>query len=377
MISIGLDAHKGSHLAVAVDDAGQVCGQWAGANSTEGWSEVLRWAQGLGAERRWGIEGAWNYGRGLAQHLLAAGESVHEVNTRWTAKERRRARNQSKTDQRDAQAIALYVWREGATLPLVTAEAEDEAAVLEVLVTQRDAAVAEATRLRNQAHQLLLQCDPAYRTHLPALTTEDGIAALEGYEAPAPSAVAQARAGAIRMLGHRLRLAVAQATELKAQIEARARAGFSPLIRLKGVNALTAGMLAAILGPGRRFQSDADLALYAGVAPLEVSSAGRVRHRLNRGGNRRLNAILYRIAVTQVRALPAAHDYVARRMGEGKTKREALRALKRFILRAVFRLWRECVPCPAPGRCPSGVGGPVPPEARTLRLPSASVGAVA
>jgi transposase len=127
MISIGIDAHKSSHVAVAVADGGQVCGQWAGANSTEGWAELLHWAQGLGDERRWGIEGAWNYGRGLAQYLLAAGEPVHEMNTRWTAKERRRARNQSKTDQRDAQAIALYVWREGATLPRVTAE--DEAAV--------------------------------------------------------------------------------------------------------------------------------------------------------------------------------------------------------------------------------------------------------
>jgi transposase len=160
MISIGLDAHKSIHMAVAVDDAGQVCGQWSGPNSAAGWTAVLQWAQGVGPERRWGIEGAWNYGRGVAQHLLAAGEIVHEVNTRWTATERRRARNRSKTDARDAQAIALYVWREGAHLPVVTAEDEDEAAVLEVLVTQRDAAVAEATRLRNQAHQLLLQCDP-------------------------------------------------------------------------------------------------------------------------------------------------------------------------------------------------------------------------
>jgi transposase len=126
---------------------------------------------------------------------------------------------------------------------------------LEVLVTQRDAAVAEATRLRNQAHQLLLQCDPAYRTHLPALRTEAGIAALEGYQAPTSGAVAQARASAIRMLGQRLRLAVTQAAELKAQIEARARAGFSPLLRLKGVNALSAGMLAALLGPGQRFHT--------------------------------------------------------------------------------------------------------------------------
>jgi len=77
---------------------------------------------------------------------------------------------------------------------------------------------------------------------------------------------------------------------------------------------------------------------------LEVSSAGRVRHRLNRGGNRRLNAILFRIALTQLRAWPDAKAYVARRMSEGKTKREAIRALKRSLIRAIWRLWQECVP---------------------------------
>jgi transposase len=342
MITIGVDAHKGRHVAVAVDEGGQVCGQWAGANSPEGWSAAQSWGAGLGAQRRWGLEGAWNYGRGLAQHLIAAGERVHEVNTRWTAQERRRARNRSKSDARAAQAIALYVWREGAQLPPVTAE--DAAAVLEVLVTQRAAAVTEATRLRNQAHQLLLQCDPAYRTHLPALTTEAGIAALENYQAPQPGALAQARAHAVRLLGQRLRQAVSQAQELQAQIAARARGGFSPLIRLKGIGALSAGMLAAILGPGRRFRTAADLALYAGVAPLEVSSAGRVRHRLNRGGHRQLKAILHRMALTQLRAWPPAQAYVARRLEEGKTTREAIRALKRFLVRAVWRQWQECVP---------------------------------
>jgi transposase len=302
---------------------------------------MTAWAQSLDGERQWGVEGAWNYGRGLAQQLVAAGETVYDINPRWTAQERRRARNRSKSDWRDAQAIALYTWREGTALAAVVAE--DATAVLAVLVTQRQAAVAEATRLRNQAHQLLLQADPAYRTHLPALTTPEGISALESYQAPGAGALQEARAAALRMLGQRLRLAVEQATQLQQQIEAQARARFAPLMRLKGVNALTAGTLAVLLGPGRRFRTDAGLALYAGVAPLEVSSAGRVRHRLNRGGNRQLNAVLYRIALTQLRSLPAAQAYVARRMGEGKTKRDAIRALKRHLVRVIFRLWQECL----------------------------------
>lgn len=121
---------------------------------------------------------------------------------------------------RDAQAIALYLRREGTALPVVAAD--DVTAVLEVLVTQRQGAVAEATRLRNQAHQLLLQCDPAYREHLPALRTPEGIAALEAYRAPESSALQEARSAALRLLGQRLGLATAQAALLQEQIEAQA-----------------------------------------------------------------------------------------------------------------------------------------------------------
>src|SRR5690242_13266825 len=134
MITIGVDAHKTTHVAVALDASGQLCGHWQGANTAAGWAEAHAWAQTLGAERRWGIEGAWNYGRGLTQHLVASGEVVYDINPRWRAAERRRARNRSKSDLRDAQAIALYVWREGAALPAV--QAEDTTAVLEVLVNQ-------------------------------------------------------------------------------------------------------------------------------------------------------------------------------------------------------------------------------------------------
>ena len=80
------------------------------------------------------------------------------------------------------------------------------------------------------------------------------------------------------------------------------------------------------------------------VSPIEASSAGRVRHRLNRGGNRRLNAILYRIVLTQSSHSPQARTYLDRRVSEGKTRREAFRALKRFVIRGIWRLWQECYP---------------------------------
>ena len=143
-------------------------------------------------------------------------------------------------------------------------------------------------------------------------------------------------------MAQRLHLVLEQARALAQQIGQLAAVRFAPLTAICGVNLLTAGALAGILGPGRRFTSDAQVAAYAGVAPLEASSGDRVRHRLHRGGNRRLNAILYRIALTQARCCPEAQAYLRRRTGEGKTKREATRALKRFIVRAIWRRWQAC-----------------------------------
>jgi transposase len=340
MITIGVDAHKRLHVALALDEAGRVLGQWRGANHRAGWAELHRWAAELGGPRQWGIEGAWTYGRGLAQHLVEAGEAVYDVNARLTAEGRRRARRRDKSDRLDARAVAEVLRREGAALPPVGAE--DETAILELLVAERDGALAEATRLRNQLHALLAQLDPEYRADLPSLTSRAGVAALEAYAGPGDRPLDRERAATVRRLAQRLRLALDQADEVAGQIRARAQAGFSPLTGLCGVSLLTAGALAGILGPGRRFPTEARLAAYAGVAPLEASSAGRVRHRLNRGGNRRLNAILYRIALTQARCSPEARAYLARRRAEGKTRKEAVRALKRFLVRAIWRLWQRC-----------------------------------
>ena len=340
MLTIGVDAHKRMNMAVAIDAAGPEVARWRGANNVEGWRQLAAWAAAQGEEARWGIEGAWNYGRGLAQCLVAAGATVHEVNARWTAAGRRRARTPGKSDGLDARAVALVVWREAGALPPIAAD--DETGVLDLLVTEREGLVVETTRLRNQLHQLLLQLDPDYRGGIPSLKTQKGLRAVAAYATDDARPLQVQRAAAVRRLAQRLHLLVEQAQALAAESRALAAARFAPLTAICGVDLLTAGALAGLLGPGQRFTSDAQLAAYAGVAPLEASSAERVRHRLNRGGNRQLNAILYRIALTQARCSPAARAYLARRISEGKTKREALRALKRFIARAIWRRWQDC-----------------------------------
>ena len=340
MITIGVDAHKETHMAEAVDGLGRPVGHIEISSTSQGWRKLFRWATRLGAERMWGIEGAWSYGRGLAQHLVSVGESVYEINPRWTAQGRRWGRKPDKNDLLDARAIALWTLREATTLPRVTRD--DSTAEVNLLVVERDGTLAEATRLRNQIHGLLMQLDPEYKKWLPRLQSRTGSASLKEYRTRSHEPLQQKRAASVRRLAERLCLALEQAKELEQQIEVEVETRFAPLMAVRGIGSLTAGALAGILGPGRRFTSDSQLAAYAGVAPLEASSSGNIRHRLNRGGNRRLNAVLYRIVLTQSRHSEQARAYLERRRSEGKTLREARRSLKRYVVRAIWQAWQNC-----------------------------------
>lgn len=340
MITVGVDAHRRIHVAVALDAGGRELSHWQGRNDAAGWRRFSDWLDGLGPERCVGIEGAWGYGRRLAQHLVERHERVYEVNARWTAGGRARARTPGKSDRLDARAVAVCVHQEGPRLPRVAMD--DETSILDLLSIERERTLTETTRLRNQLHALLLQLDPTYKQTLQSLKTKAAVHALREYAAPDDHPLSVERAAAVRRHADRLALAVAHVADLTARIRTRAAERFAPLTEICGVNLLTAGALAGILGPGDRFASDAALAAYAGVAPLEASSAGGTRHRLNRGGNRRLNAICYRIVLTQAHYSPEARAYLQRRRHEGKTQREAMRALKRYVVRAIWQRWAEC-----------------------------------
>ena len=179
MVTIGGDAHTRMHAPVAVDDASVILGTWRGSNTLAAWQALHVWAHPFPAPHQWGIEGAWNYGRGVAQYLGTQGETIYEINPRWTAHRRRGARTPGKSDRLDAHAVTKLVREEAATLPRVTAE--DESTLLDLRVTERDAIVAETTRLRNQLHQLLLQTTPTSAEQIPSLTSKAGLRALEAY----------------------------------------------------------------------------------------------------------------------------------------------------------------------------------------------------
>jgi transposase len=341
LITLGVDAHKAIHVAVAVDEGGRELGEWRGPNTPHAWASLTQWAAAFGPACWWGVEGAWGNGRGLAQHLVALGFTVFEISPHWTTRLRRNNRRQGKSDRLDARAVARCVREEAPKLPLI--HLEDDSVVLDLLSTEREAAISEATRLRNQIHALLSQIDPEYERHLPSLTSAAGLRALATYASPEETPIQQYRATCVRRLAERLQLATEQADDVAEQIRLLAKDRYEPLTRLCGVNLLTAGTLAGMLGPGRRFESEAQLAAYAGTSPLEASSSGLTRHRLNRGGNRRLNSVIYRIALTQAHFHLDAKAYLERRVSEGKTRREAHRCLRRYIARAIWRLWQECM----------------------------------
>lgn len=339
MIWIGVDAHKQLHQATAINEEG-ILAERRIKNEPAEWARLLEWAQQW-PERVWAVEGAWYLGRGLAQFLAEQGEEVHEVNGRWTAQRRRGMRQRGKSDRLDARSVAQLLREERATLPRVYAE-DDELAQVQLWSRFEAELTEDRTRLLSRLHNLLLLCDTQYKAKLPELTSKAGISAARAYTAPGASAVARERELAVRQTAEQVALLEQQIAELRRKLERVTKRSFRPLRQVEGVGALIAATLVAEIGRPRDGFGDEQLAALSGTAPLEASSAGDVRHRLNRGGNRRLNLALHRIVLTQARIHPPARAYLLRRQAEGKTAREARRALKRLICRRIIQAWRAC-----------------------------------
>jgi transposase len=345
MIWIGVDAHKRLHQALALGSQAELKGERTIANDPLSWEALLEWAQSLDPERIWAVEGAWYLGRGLAQFLARSGERVHEVNGRWTAQRRRGMRRSGKSDRLDARAVAQLLREEADTLPRVYAE-EDPLATVQLWSRLQAELSEDMTRVVNRLHALLLFCEPGYQGRLPALTTKTGVEALRAYVAPGEGELARERERAVRALAEQLGLLWQQDRELRRKLERASMARFSPLRKIEGVGPLIACGLVAETGRPRTGFREEHFAAGAGVAPLECSSAGGTRHRLNRSGNRRLNMFLHQIVLTQARTYEPARVYLARRRAEGLTARESRRALKRHVARRVFRALTECFVTP-------------------------------
>jgi transposase len=328
MIVIGLDVHKQSVTAVAVDEAGRPIEEKVIGVGSE---ELLGWAAALDARRLWAVEDCRQLTGWLEQQLLSVGEELVRVPPKLTVPERRASRTRGKSDPIDALAIARAALRE----PELSRPRPDERVYREIklLVDHREDLVAQRTRSQQRLRWHLHQLDPTYQVPLRRLdraTQLERVARwLARREQELQVRLARDLIAIIRQLNRTI-------SELEQELGARTNEVAPALLELPGCATLTAAKLLAEIGPIDRFKTDAQLARHGGVAPLEASSGKSQRHRLDRGGNRQLNAALYRIAITQARYHPPARDYLERKRNEGKSRREALRCLKRLLARVVF-----------------------------------------
>jgi transposase len=334
---IGVDTHKRTHLLVALDAQGQMAGSTSVPNTPEGWAAALAWRRRWAGFCRWGVENSGSLGKGFAQFLLDQSEpEVREVVPHRTAQYRRRGRSQDKTDLADALAMARLLRVEGDALPVV--QRDDVSTELRLMSDHRDNLVVERTRLVNQLHAQLLQLDPAYEEKSGPLTQSAGVQYCRELALPHPTGVQRARILIVHQLAEQLEHLDEAIAAVTAELRRTVRATKTPLLGLCGVGEVLAARLLGELGQTPRLRSAAALAALAGVAPLAVASGGRQGHRVNPGGNRRLNRALHIIALCQRRCDERARAYYAKKRAEGKTGRAAMRCLKRRLVDVVYRL---------------------------------------
>ena len=327
MIVVGVDVHKHSLTAAAVDELGRTLAEYVGPVD----DRVLVWARSLEEERLWAIEDCRHVTRGLEQTLLEQCERFVRVPPRLTAPLRRRNRTRGKSDPIDALAIARAALQE----PELGGPhgGEETLRELKLLVDHRDDLVDERRRCQQRLRWHLHELDPTLQVPLGALDRAVWLDRLSRQlarrEQTTQVRIARELLGRCRSLGRSI-------GELDRELQAQTTTLAPRLLELPGCAALTAAKLLCEIGPIARFRSDAQLARHAGVAPLDASSGKHQRHRLDRGGNRQLNCALHRIAVTQGRVHAPAKAYLERKQAEGKSRREALRSLKRQLARTVY-----------------------------------------
>jgi transposase len=358
MIVVGADTHKRNHALAAVDGAtGAVVAQREIAAQDAGQLAALRWARALDSDRVWAIEDCRQVSRRLEQALIAAGERVIRVAPKLMGESRRGERQPGKSDQIDALAVARAVLRHGVE-HFPAAFLDEQAMEIRLLADHRDDIVAERTRAQNRLRWHLVELCPELEASLPKGSLDRQLQ-LDRVERALHRLSAGARVRVARELVCRIRALTREVTALETELRALVRVQRPALLAETGCGALTAAILIGRTAGAERFATDARFARQTGTAPIPASSGNRTRHRLHRGGDRQLNRALHTIAITRARCDPATRAYLDRKTAEGKTRKEALRCLKRHLARRFHRLLTQPPPT-TNHQPPIPVGAPSP-----------------
>jgi transposase len=330
---IGVDTHRDTLAAAALDPVGGVLAQTAVGADAAGYRQLLDFgAAQVPGRRCWAVEGAGSYGAGLTVLLRAHDERVVEVGR----PKRPPRRTGAKSDALDAIRAA----REALAQDHVLApRRRGDREALRVLLATRHSACAAKVCAINQLKALIVGAPEELRAELRGLVTKRQIARCARLrDRPARSLEHRMTVRALRSTAQRIQLLAAEAAGLRAEIE-RLLSGIAPwLLELPGVGPISAAQVLVSWSHAGRLHSEAAFAALAGVNPIPASSGQVTRHRLNRSGDRRLNRALHTIALARLRDDPDTRAYATRRRGEGKSARDIRRCLKRAIARQLFKL---------------------------------------
>jgi transposase len=331
-ITGGVDTHLDVHVAAALDVNGGVLGVESFATTTAGFADLHAWLCSFGTLARVGVEGTGAYGAGLARFLRGAGVEVIEVDR--PNRQARRSHGKSDTvDAIEAARAALSGRMQGVAK---TADGNVEA-IRALLVADRSGRDARI-RLLNQLRHLGFTAPDELRERFRGVPVDflaETAASLRPNRNGAP--VTYATKVAMQTLGRRVIDIDADNARLNDELAALVKATAPTLVTLHGVGTHTAALLLVAAGDNAdRIRSEAAFAHLCGVAPIQASSGKINRHRLNRGGNRQANHALWRIVFTRMSSDPRTRAYVQRRTIEGRSTREIMRVLKRYVAREVY-----------------------------------------
>src|SRR5436190_4088680 len=350
MIVLGADTHKRSHTIAAVAAvSGELRGEMTVPVGRRGFGALLRWARGLDGERVWALEDCRHVSGSLERFLIGRGERVLRIPTHLTANARRSARQRSKSDPIDALNVARAALQEGLEC-FPAAQLDGPELDMRLLVDHRERLVRHRVELNSTLLWNLHDLWPELVLPGGALFSRKWTSRIGRRLARAEQTmrvrIARDELRRLRELTQAIRALETEIAELVAKVAPQ-------LLSEPGFGPLTAAKLVGEIAGADRFATDAKLARAAGLAPIPVSSGKTNRHRLDRGGNRQINAAIHRVAVTRARCHPETIEFVARKKAEGKTHREAVRSLKRHLARRIWQLLRAPHPVPETTPIPS------------------------
>jgi len=329
----GVDTHAEVNVAAVVDAIGRVLGTEEFPTTAGGDQAVLAWMRRHGRLVKVGVEGTGSYGAGLARYLAAQGVEVVEV-----IRPNRQARRQrGKSDAADAVAAALAALNGEASGRPKTHDGAAES--IRMLRVARRGALKARTQAANQLRDLIVTAPGPLRERLAPLPTNERVAIAARFRPGELTDPTEAAKAAMAIVARRHQTLTAEIDQLDARLDALVEHAAPPVFLAKqGVATQVASALLVTVGDNpTRLDSEAGFAALCGASPVDASSGKQRRHRLNRGGDRQANSALWRIVTIRMSHDPRTRAYVARRTAEGKTTKEIIRCLKRYVAREIYK----------------------------------------